>query len=132
MMASLLIAIGGALGSLARYWINIAIVARTGEVFPWGTVLINISGSFLIGLLASLTGPEGRWAVSPEFRLFMLVGFCGGYTTFSSFSLQTLALFEAGDPIRAGANVLLSVTLCLIAVWLGYSGPAALSRIIRS
>lgn len=73
MMASLLIAIGGALGSLARYWINIGIVARIGEVFPWGTVLINISGSLLIGLLASLTGPEGRWAVSPEFRLFVLV-----------------------------------------------------------
>lgn len=131
-MASLLVALGGALGSLTRYWINIAIVARTGEMFPWGTVLVNISGSFMIGLLASLTGPEGRWAVSPEFRLFMLVGFCGGYTTFSSFSLQTLALLQTGDPVRAGANILCSVVLCLFAVWLGYSAPISLSRLIRN
>jgi CrcB protein len=83
-------------------------------------MLINISGSFVIGFFASLTGTEGRWLVSPAFRIFFMIGICGGYTTFSSFSLQTLNLANEGEWARAGANILLSVVLCLAGVWLGW------------
>ena len=132
MLTYVWIAAGGAVGTLLRYWLNLTITARLGETMPWGTILINVSGSFLIGLFAALTEPGGRLPVSTEMRLFVLVGFCGGYTTFSSFSLQTLALFQSGQGLRAVANVILSVTLCLFAVWLGYSGHAMLHRSIRS
>lgn len=115
------VAIGGMIGTLLRYWINLVITARFGEWMPWGTISINISGSFIIGLFAALTEVGGRVAVPPEIRLFVLVGICGGYTTFSSFSLQTLALFQAGEPGRAIANVMVSVFLCLLAVWAGFS-----------
>lgn len=120
------VAIGGALGTVARYLLNLGITTRTGDLFPWGTLTINIIGSFVIGLFAALTGPAGRVVASPDARLFVLVGLCGGFTTFSSFSLQTLALFEAGEPLRAGANVIASVVLCLIAVWLGSIAPNVL------
>ncbi len=98
----------------------------------WGTIVINISGSFAIGLFTTLSEPGGRLPVSSDVRLFVLVGLCGGYTTFSSFSLQTLALFQSGEPGRAAANVLLSVACCLVAVWLGFATPAAFSRLSRS
>ena len=123
MLTLLWIAAGGALGTLARFGINQAIIGRTGELSPWGTLVINVTGSFVIGLFAALTGPGGRVVASPDLRLFVLVGVCGGFTTFSSFSLQTLALFEAGEPLRAGANVVASVVLCLVAVWLGSIAP---------
>lgn len=126
-MMAVWVAAGGALGTLLRYWINVLVTARLGESLPWGTIAINVSGSFLIGLFAALTEPGGRMLVSPALRLFVLVGVCGGYTTFSSFSLQTLALFEAGAPGRALANVVASVVLCLVAVWLGYFAPSFLS-----
>lgn len=126
-MTALWIAAGGAIGTLLRYWINLFVTARFGETLPWGTIAVNISGSFLIGLFAALTEPGGRLMVAQELRLFVLVGICGGYTTFSSFSLQTLALFEAGEPGRAAANVVGSVLLCLLAVWLGYSAPSMFS-----
>jgi CrcB protein len=126
MLTPVWIALGGALGTLARYWINLFVTMRFGEAMPWGTIGINISGSFLIGLFAALTEPGGRWMVPPDIRLFVLVGICGGYTTFSSFSLQTLTLLQAGEPGRAVANVLLSVLLCLLSVWLGYAAPAFL------
>ena len=83
-------------------------------------MLINITGSFIIGFFASLTGTEGRWLMSPAFRIFFMIGICGGYTTFSSFSLQTLNLANEGEWLRAGANILLSVVLCLAGVWLGW------------
>lgn len=123
MLTILYVALGGAIGTAARYALNLAITTRTSELFPWGTLTINVVGSFVIGLFAALTGPGGRVAASTDARLFVLVGLCGGFTTFSSFSLQTLALFEAGEPLRAGANVVASVTLCLIAVWLGSIAP---------
>ena len=91
-----------------------------GETFPVGTLLINVTGSFAIGFFAALTAPEGRWLVSPAFRVFFMVGVCGGYTTFSSFSLQTLNLARDGEWLHAGANAVLSLGLCLVAVWLGY------------
>jgi fluoride exporter len=119
MLMYLWVAIGGALGSVGRFWLNGIVSRHFGETFPWGTMIINISGSFIIGFFAASTGTEGRWLVSPSFRAFIMIGICGGYTTFSSFSLQTLNLANDGQWLRAGANVLLSVVLCLAGVWLG-------------
>jgi CrcB protein len=121
------VAIGGALGSVGRYWLSGVVAARVGETLPWGTLVVNISGSFIIGLLASLTEPGGRLLVSPGFRLFFMIGVCGGYTTFSSFSLQTLNLLRDGEWLYAGGNVLLSVILCMIGVWFGYLLGAVLN-----
>jgi CrcB protein len=126
------IAAGGAIGTLMRFWLDLFFKGRFGETMPWGTIVINITGSFAIGLFAALTEPGGRLAVSSDMRLFVLVGLCGGYTTFSSFSLQTLALFQSGDPGRAITNVMLSIFCCLLAVWLGFATPLALSRLFRS
>jgi CrcB protein len=113
------VGLGGAIGSVVRFWLN-GVVSRYFETFPMGTLLINVTGSFLIGLFAASTGTEGRWLASPSFRVFFMVGICGGYTTFSSFSLQTLNLLRDREWLYAGGNVILSVVLCLVAVWLGY------------
>jgi fluoride exporter len=121
------IAIGGAIGSVARYGCSQLIANWFGQTFPWGTLLVNIAGSFIIGFFASLTGPDGRLMVAPDMRLFVTVGICGGYTTFSSFSLQTLNLVQEGEILRAGMNIGASVVLCLVAVWLGYAAAAALN-----
>ena len=128
MVTYLWIALGGALGSMARYGCS-SLAARTfGETFPWGTLIINVIGSFVIGFFATLTGPDGRLLVAPDARQFVMVGICGGYTTFSSFSLQTLNLVRDGDMVGAGANVAASVAACLVAVWLGSVGAAALNQ----
>src|SRR5689334_63739 len=123
MIAYLWVAIGGALGSVGRYWLNGLISStRFGETFPLGTLAINVSGSFLIGVIGALAVPEGRLD-SPTRAFatqFLMIGICGGFTTFSSFSLQTLALVRDREWLYAGGNVLLSVALCLIAVWLGW------------
>ena len=122
MLAYLWVAIGGALGSAGRYWLNGIISAHFGETFPWGTMFINVTGSFAIGIVGALASPEGRLDSSSRAfitQLFM-VGICGGYTTFSSFSWQTLNLIRDREWLYAGGNILLSVMLCLIAVWLGY------------
>ncbi len=122
------IGLGSALGGMARYWCS-GIIARTfGETFPWGTIIVNASGSLIIGFLATLMSPDGRLLVPPDARAFLTIGLCGGYTTFSSFSLQTLHLVRDGEWLWATANVLFSLTLCLAAVWLGHIGAAALSR----
>lgn len=128
MLVYLLIAIGGAFGSVSRYWLNGLVANSFGQTFPWGTLVINVTGSFVIGLFATLTGPEGRIFVPGEWRLFFMIGVCGGYTTFSSFSLQTLTLAQDGEWLWAGANVVLSVVLCLFAVWLGHSGATLLNE----
>ncbi len=121
MFAYLWIAIGGALGSVGRYWFSGVVSRQFGETFPWGTLLVNISGSFAIGLLAALAEPGGRRFIGPTGRQFFMYGVCGGYTTFSSFSLQNLELMRDGDWVKAGANAVGSVALCLVAVWLGYA-----------
>lgn len=113
------VALGGALGSVFRYMLSNAVARFAGEAMPWGTLLVNVIGSFVIGWFAIASISGGRVAATPEFRTFVMVGVCGGFTTFSSFSLQTLALFEDGEPLRASANILLSVALCLASVWLG-------------
>ena len=120
MWNALWIFVGGGLGSLARWWASGVVANRLGETFPWGTLVVNVSGSFIIGVFATLTGPDGRWLVPSTFRQFFMLGICGGYTTFSSFSLQTLTLAEDGEWLKAGANSLLSVVLCLLGVWLGH------------
>ncbi len=120
MLMYLWVAIGGALGSVSRFWLSGVVARLFGVTFPWGTLVINVTGSFVIGLFATSTGTEGRWLVSPSFRTFFMIGICGGYTTFSSFSLQTLNLANEGEWARAGANILLSVVLCLAGVWLGW------------
>ena len=113
------IARGSALGGVARYACSSLMSHWLGEAFPWGTLLVNVFGSFTIGFFATATGPDGRFLVAPDARLFVMVGICGGYTTFSSFSLQTLVLLREGDLGRAGANVLASVVFCMLSVWLG-------------
>ncbi len=120
MLSALWVFLGGGLGSLARWWVSGWIARTVGETFPWGTLAANVSGSLLIGVLATLTGPEGRWLAPVSMRQFLLLGVCGGYTTFSSFSLQTLTLVQDGEWFRAGANVVLSFVLCLTAVWIGH------------
>src|SRR4051812_1727553 len=99
--------IGSALGGAARYWCSGIIAERIGETFPFGTLFVNIVGSFIIGFFAALTGPDGRLMASPDSRQFVMAGLCGGYTTFSSFSFQTLNLMQDGEWLRAGGNVLL-------------------------
>jgi CrcB protein len=116
----LAIGVGSALGGLARYACGALAVALCGPDFPWGTIVINILGSLVIGGFGTLTGPDGRVYVGPLGRQFVMVGLCGGYTTFSAFSLETLDLLHAARPLAAGANIALSVMLCLIAVWGGH------------
>ncbi len=120
MLAYFWVAVGGALGSVGRFWLSGLIAGRYGETFPWGTLLVNLSGSFAIGFIATLTSPEGRWLAPVGLRQFLIYGVLGGYTTFSSFSWQTLELAQNGEYWRAGGNVLGSVALCLVAVWLGH------------
>ena len=120
MLSYILVALGGAMGSVARFWFSGLVVRHLGETFPWGTILVNVSGSFAIGLFYTLTGPEGSWWAAPSWRQFLMIGVCGGYTTFSSFSLQTLNLARDGEWLYAGANAVLSLVLCLLAVWLGH------------
>jgi len=121
------IAVGGALGSMARFWLAAFVATLLGPQFPWGTILINIVGSFVIGFFSTFTGPGGRYLVSFDARAFVMVGICGGFTTFSAFSLQTLDLARGGHWLWAGGNVVLSVVLCLLAVWLGHLLATALN-----
>jgi CrcB protein len=121
------IAIGSALGGMSRFACSRYIALWFGETFPWGTLTVNVVGSFIIGFFATLSGPDGRLLVSPDVRQFVMVGFCGGYTTFSSLSLQTLDLIRNGDVAEASGNILLSVVLCMISVWIGYAIAAAMN-----
>ena len=128
MVTYLWIALGGALGSVARYGASSLIAQWFGETFPFGTLAVNITGSLVIGFFAALTGPDGRLLVGPDARTFVMVGICGGYTTFSSFSLQTLNLVRDGELALAGANIIGSVVACLFAVWLGDVAATALNQ----
>jgi CrcB protein len=123
------IAIGSALGGMARYWCSGLAARLIGETFPWGTMIVNIVGSFIIGFFATLTGPDGRIFADTLTRQFVMIGLCGGYTTFSSFSLQTLALLQDGEWLLASANIALSVIACLLAVWAGYALAASINAL---
>ena len=129
MIIYLWVAIGGALGSTARYGASALITGWTGGDFPWATLAINVLGSFIIGAFAALTGPGGRFPASLDARVFVMVGICGGYTTFSSFSLQTLNLMNDGEWLYAGGNIVGSVALCLLFVWLGAIAAAAINQL---
>ena len=122
----LIIACGGALGTVMRYGFSLAALSISRNL-PWGTIGINILGSMLIGFFGTLTLAHGRFPLSENARLFVMVGVCGGFTTFSSFSLQTFDLLRAGAIARAAANVGLSVALCLAAVALGHFAAAQLN-----
>jgi len=125
----LAVAAGGALGTVARFFLSGVVANAFGETFPWGTLIINVTGSFVIGFFGTLTGPDGRVMVSGTIRQLVMVGICGGYTTFSSFSLQTLNLVEDGEWLYASGNVIGSVVLCLAFVWLGAICAAALNQL---
>lgn len=113
----LYIAAGGAAGALARYWTAGGIQTLLGGAFPYGTLVVNVSGCLAMGFLYTLLFE--RLNLGVEWRAGLLIGFLGAYTTFSSFSIETLNLLEAGEQLRAGLNALLSVTLCLLACWAG-------------
>ncbi len=113
------IAFGSALGGMARFGCSMVATQWLGPAFPWGTITINVVGSFVIGLFATLSGPDGRLLVRTTTRQFVMVGLCGGYTTFSAFSLETLQLLHRSAP-AALANVGLSLAIGLAAVWGGH------------
>lgn len=127
-MNYLWIGLGSALGGMARYGCSGLAARYIGATFPWGTLIVNVSGCLVIGFLATLASADGRLLLSPDARAFLMIGVCGGFTTFSAFSIETLNLARDGEWLWAGANVILSVALCLVAVWLGHIGAAALSR----
>lgn len=113
----LAIALGGSIGAVARFLIANGIYAWLGRSFPHGTLFINVSGSFLMGFLSVLM--LQRFPLAIEWRAAILIGFLGAYTTFSTFALETLSLFEEGSLLKAGLNIFLSTVLCLVAVWVG-------------
>ena len=115
----LLLALGGAIGTLARYGLSLCAAPVSGYM-PWSTLLINILGSLLIGMFGTLTLADGKYPASEPLRLFVMVGVCGGFTTFSAFSLQTLDLLRSGAWMRALLNIVLSVGLCIGAVAVGH------------
>ena len=121
------VALGSALGGVARYWMGLAVTHRLGDGFPWGTLFINILGSFVIAFFGTLTIADGPRPASVEARLFVMVGLCGGFTTFSSFSLQTFDLVQAGEAGRGIAYIAASVALCIIGTALGYYAAAAIN-----
>jgi len=127
-MTVLWVALGSAVGGAARFWCSGFIARHVGEVFPWGTLTVNVVGSLLIGLFATLTGPEGRLLVGPNERQLVTLGLLGGFTTFSSFSLQTLMLVQDGEWLQAATYVGGSVVLCLMGVWLGHELGVAVNR----
>lgn len=121
------IIMGGAVGTAARFALSGFVAHHFGETFPWGTLVINVTGSFAIGFFATLTGPEGKVFVNSTGRQFFMTGICGGYTTFSSFSLQTLNLARDGEWLQAGGYTAGSVALSFLAVWLGHVAALTLN-----
>ena len=115
------IALGSALGGAGRYWCSGLVARRLGETFPWGTLVVNVLGSFVVGFADALLA-------STPARQLVMSGLCGGYTTFSSFSLQTLGLARDGKWVGAGANIGASVVTCLLSVWLGHIAGVALNH----
>jgi fluoride exporter len=125
-MTCVYVVLGGAMGTFARYAISVLALPISRQL-PWGTIIINVTGCAIIGFFGTLTLAHGRYPVSENIRLFVMTGLCGGYTTFSAFSLQTLDLLRNGAMLRAFLNVVLSVILCVTAVSLGHLLAARLN-----
>ena len=117
LMNILLVFVGGGLGAMSRYLLQGAVYRLTGAAFPYGTIVVNILGCFLIGLLMS--SMEERFLAAPSLRIFLTIGILGGFTTFSSFSYETMMLLREGDLLAGGLNIIASVVICLGATWLG-------------
>lgn len=122
------VALGSALGGTARWLISAGMVESLGGGFPWGTLFVNVTGSLLIGFYAALLAPGGRLRAGPRQRHFVMTGICGGYTTFSIFGLESIALAQAGQLGPAGMNILLSASAWLIAVWAGFAFGSRMNR----
>lgn len=122
------VAIGAALGGIARFWAAGLAARLLGDNFPWGTLLINVTGSAALGFAAALTAPDGRFFVPAAMRAFVMIGLCGGFTTFSTFSLETFNLTRSGEYWRAGLNIAGNLVLCLVAVWCGYAATTLWNR----
>ena len=116
------------MGSVARFWVSGAFARWFGEAFPWGTIFANVTGSFVIGFLFTLTAADGRFNWPETARNLFMAGISGGYTTVSTFSLQTLCLIHERQWLNAGLNVFGSVFACLVVVWLGHSLGLLFSR----
>lgn len=128
-MSYLWIALGAGLGGMLRYWVSGAAVRLGAVSFPYGTLFINVAGSAFIGFFATLTGTDGRVLVAPNTRLFVMTGICGGFTTFSTFSLETLRLLQDRQYSAAALNITASVLLCLAGVWAGHLLASALNNV---
>lgn len=114
------VALGSVFGGMARFWLSGFVARRVGETFPWGTMFVNVSGAFVIGVMAASAAGHGVLAAVRPWQ-FAVTGFLGCYTTVSSFSLQTLALARDGELPRASGNLVLSLSLCLAAVTVGFA-----------
>jgi CrcB protein len=123
------VTLGSVIGGVLRALASMASISLLGSGFPVGTLFVNVLGSFIIGFYATLTGPDGRVFASSRSRQFVMAGICGGFTTFSMFSLETFDLLQAGRPLAAGLNVGISVTAWLAAVWLGHMAALRLNRL---
>ena len=121
------VAIGCIIGSVARYLVSLALQSIPG--LPWATLFVNVTGSFIIGFYATLSGPDGRLFASTQQRQFVMTGICGGYTTFSSFSLETFRLLQSGHASSALLNIVISVVGWLVAVWIGHVLASRLNRL---
>jgi fluoride exporter len=123
------VALGSIVGAVARFLVSVLFVSQFGDGFPWGTLFVNVTGSFAIGFYAALTGPDGRLFVSARQRLFVMVGICGGYTTFSAFSLETLRLVQSGKVQTAFVYLVVSAITWIASVWIGHALAARLNRL---
>ncbi|HTA99662.1 MAG TPA: fluoride efflux transporter CrcB [Bradyrhizobium sp.] len=123
------VALGSIVGAVGRFLVSVLFVSQFGDGFPWGTLFVNVTGSFVIGFYAALTGPDGRLFVSARQRLFVMVGICGGYTTFSAFSLETLRLVQSGRVQTALVYLVVSAVTWIASVWIGHALAARLNRL---
>ncbi len=126
MITLIWIGLGSALGGVARYLVALEMESRLGHAI-WGTLTVNVAGSFLIGLLAGLSEPTSKLMLPEPTRHFFMIGIMGGFTTFSTFSLQTVHLLRDGELTTAGANILLSVLVCVTGAWLGFAAASKLA-----